>query len=88
MAQKNVMAASKTMLRAFEAGTLDYSDDGRLEHNPYDVWRALAESVKGLAAVYRESGHSVKEVVELLEKDLRFLAKKGKAAAPGDLRSP
>ena len=84
MAQKDVPAACKTMLRALEARPLNYSDNGRLET---DFWSALAESVRGLAAIYRESGHSVKEVAELLEKDLRSLTKEGEDFAPGDLQS-
>lgn len=90
MAQKDVLAASKTMLRAIEARPLPYSEDGLLEYGPDDLWQALAKSVKGLAAIYREVGHSVKEVAELLEKDLEILTKEGEGYThtPGDLRCP
>ncbi len=88
MAQKDVQAASATMLRAIEARPLPYSDDGRLDPKSDYPWPALAKSVRGLAAVYREGGHSVEEVAELLEKDLRFLTKEGKGVSPGELRSP
>ena len=78
MAQKDVLAASKTMLRAIEARRLTFGPDHR----------AVAESVKGLAAIYRASGRCARNVAELLEKDLRFLTKENRKEilAPGDLR--
>ena len=88
MAQKDVLAASKTMLRAIEATTLGYSNDGCLKLKTEDLWPAVAKSARALAAIYREAGHPIKDVAELLRKDLRFLAEEGKDAAPGDLRSP
>ena len=84
MAQKDVLAASKTMLRAIEARRLALVPSARF----WSLWPAGAESVRALAAIYRESGRSVKEVAEFLEMDLRFLTKEGKGLAPGDLRSP
>ena len=60
MAQNNVMAASKTMLRAIEAGVLTHSDSGLLSFEPGNVWEAAAKSARDLAAVYREAGHSIK----------------------------
>ena len=89
MAQKDVRATCKDMLRVMEARFSSYSNDypWRLEHWLKDSWPALAKSVRGLAAIYRESGHSIKDVAELLEKDLRFLTKQGEGLPPGDLQS-
>ena len=87
MAQEDVRATRKTMLRVIGARFSCYSDDWRLEHWPIEAWPALAKSVRGLAAIYRESGHSIEDVAEFLEKDLRFLTKQGEGLPPGDLLS-
>ena len=86
MAQKDPRASSKTMLKVIEARFSCYSNDWRLNW-PNDPWPALAKCVRGLVATYRESGHSIRDVAELLEKDLRFLTKQGEGLPPGDLRS-
>ncbi len=77
MARMDAQAAIQTMQRAIEANRLALGAKWNFL-NP-----ALAESVLGLAAIYRKSGRS-KDSVELLKKDLAFLTEGEERPSPGD----